>query len=128
MLDMLNQVVPPNLKLEEIEQTFTAIKEQIHGVTHITLQDITSWTEIPSPAMVKIQVYLGEWKKVKKREITSQILRVEVHLEQAKYQNIDFLMDLDVKWHSALIQTKTVLFFDPTSWEFSFFVKNCIII
>ena len=77
-------------------------------MTHITLQDILRWIEIPSSAMVKIQVYLGEWKKVKKREITSHILREEVHLEHAKYQNIDFLMDLDAKWRSSLGQTKTV--------------------
>ena len=77
-------------------------------MTEISLQDITSWIEMPSSMMVKIQVYLGEWKEVKKREITSHILRVEIHLEQAKYQDIDFLMDLDAKWCSAVGQTKTV--------------------
>ena len=108
MLGPINQEIPPKIKLEEIEEIFIAVKEKIQGVTHITLQEITSWIEIPSLAMVKIQVYLGEWKKVKEREITSQILRVEVHLKQSKYQDIDFLMDLDAKWHSALGQTKTI--------------------
>ena len=108
MLAPINQAVSPKLKLEKIEQTFTAVKEQDQGVTQITLQEITSSIEILSSTMVKIQVYLGEWKKVQKREITSQILRAEVHIEQAKYQDIDFLMDLDAKWCSAVGQTKTV--------------------
>ena len=33
MLAPINQAVPPKLKLEEIEQTFTAVKEKIQGVT-----------------------------------------------------------------------------------------------
>ena len=77
-------------------------------MTQITLQEIRIWIEIHSSLMVKMQVYLREWKKVKKREITSHILRAEVHLEQTKYQDIDFLMDLDAKWRSTLGQTKTV--------------------
>ena len=39
------------------------------------MQKITRWIEIPNAAMIRIQVYLGEWKKFKKREIASQIRR-----------------------------------------------------
>ena len=108
MLGLINQAVPPKLKSGEIEQTFIAVKEKIQGVTQITLQEITSCIEIPSSTTVKIQMYLQEWKKVKKREITSKILREEVDLEQSKYQNIDFLMDLDAKQRSTLGKTKMV--------------------
>ena len=60
------------------------------------------WIEIPNATMVRIQVYLVHWNKVNKREITSQILREEVHLEHVEYQDVDYLMDLDSKWCSAL--------------------------
>ena len=64
-----------------------------------------SWIETPNSSMVRIQVYLWEWKKFKKREIASQIMREEVHIDQDKYQDIVFLMDVDAKWRSALGQT-----------------------
>ena len=76
---------PPKLKLEEVEQNFATTKEQIQAVSQLTLQEITSYIEVPNAAMVRIHVYLGECKKVEKREIASQILRAEVHLEQVKY-------------------------------------------
>ena len=74
-------------------------------MTQLTLQEITNWIEIPNSAMFRIHVYLGECKKVKKREIASQILREEVYIEHEKYQDIDFMMDLDAKWHSTLVQS-----------------------
>ena len=55
--------------------------------------------------MVRIEVYVGKWKTVNKREIMSEILRAEIHLEHVKCKDIDFLMDLDAKWHFALGQT-----------------------
>ena len=79
-LDPIDQVLPPKLKLEEVEWNFAATKEKIQGVSQLTLQEITRWIEVPNVAMARIQVYLGELKKVKKREIASQILRTEVHL------------------------------------------------
>ena len=63
------------------------------------------WFETPSSAMVSIEVYVGKWKTMKKREIGSKILRVEIHLELAKSWDIDFLIDIDSKWRSALGKT-----------------------
>ena len=53
--------------------------------------------ETPSSTMVRIEVYVGKWKIVKKREITSEILREKNHLERDKSQDIDFLIELDAR-------------------------------
>ena len=75
MIGPIKEAPSPKLKLEEFDRSFSATKDKIQGVTQLPLQEITSWIETPNSAMLRIQVYLGEWKKVKKREITSQILR-----------------------------------------------------
>ena len=62
------------------------------------------WIETPNSAMVRIEVYVGKWKTVTKRDIASEILRAEICLEQAKSQDIDFLMDLDARWCPSLEQ------------------------
>ena len=72
-LDLINQTLLRKLKLEEIEHNFSTVKEKIHEIRKIIMQEITRWIEIPHVVMVRIQVYLQEWKKVKKREIASQI-------------------------------------------------------
>ena len=84
-LEPIKEAPSPKLKLEEVGQSFGAVKEKIQGVNQLTLQEIMNWIETPNSAMVRIHVYLAEWKKVKKREITSQILSAEMHFDQAKY-------------------------------------------
>ena len=54
--------------------------------------------------MVRIEVHVGKWKTVKKREIVSEVFRAQIHFEQAKSQDIDLLMELDAKWHFVLGQ------------------------
>ena len=75
MLEPIKEAPSPKIKLEEVGRSFVTIKEKIQGVTQLTLQETTIWIETPNSVIVRIQVYLGEWKKVKKREIMSQILR-----------------------------------------------------
>ena len=55
--------------------------------------------------IVRIEIYVGKWKTVKKREIVSEVLREQIHLEQDKSQDIDFLMELNSRWRYALGQT-----------------------
>ena len=61
------------------------------------MQDIERWIEKPYASMDLIQVYLKEWKKVKKREITSQICKAKIHLRHAHFQEINELMNLHAK-------------------------------
>ena len=77
-------------------------------MTQTKLEHIWSWIERPYCAIVKIEVYVGKWKTMKKREIASEVLRAQIHFEQAKSQDIDLLMELDAKWRSILGQNETV--------------------
>ena len=63
-----------------------------------------SWIEKPYCAIVKIEVYVGKWKTMKKREIAFEVLRAQIHFEQDKSQDIDLLMELDAKWRFVLVQ------------------------
>ena len=97
MLEAIEEAYTLKLKLDEVEQSFIVVKKIIEGFTQIKLEDISSWIEKPYSAIVKIEVYVGKWKMVKKREIASKVLRAEIHFEQAKSEDIDLLMELDAK-------------------------------
>ena len=85
MLELIEEAPSPKLKLDEVDLSFTAAKEQIEGVIQVNLHEIMKWIKTPSFEMVRIEVYVGKWKTMKKREIVYEILRVEIHLEHAKY-------------------------------------------
>ena len=66
------------------------------------MHEIERWIEIPYSFMDLIQVYLKKWKKIKKKEITSQIYKTEIHLRHAHFQKIEELMKLHAKWRFTL--------------------------
>ena len=104
MLEANEEASTPKLKLDEIKQSFVVSKKIIEGFTQIKLEDISSWIEKHYSVIVKIEVYVGKQKTVKKREIVSEVLRSQIHFEQAKSQDINLLMELDAKWCSVLGQ------------------------
>ena len=104
MLELIEEASTPKLKLDEVKQSVVVSKKIIEGFTQIKLEDISSWIEIPYSTIVRIEVYVSKWETMKKREIAFDVLRAQIHLEQAKSQDIDFLMDLDAKWRSFLGQ------------------------
>ena len=75
MLESIEEAPSPKLKLDEVEWYFDVAKEKIQGFIQFNLQEITRWIETPSSTMVRIEVYVGKWKTMKKNEITSDILR-----------------------------------------------------
>ena len=97
MLEAIEEASTPKLKLNEVKQSFVVAKKIIEGFTQIKREDISSSIEKPYPAIVKIEVYVGKWKTMKKREIASEVLRAQIHFEQVKSQDIDLLMELDAK-------------------------------
>ena len=105
MLEPIKEAPSPKLNLDEVKRSFAAAKEKIQGIAQLNLQEIMTWIETPNSMMVRIKDYVGKWKTVKKRKIVSEILRAEIHLEQAKSQDIEFLMDLYSMWCSALSST-----------------------
>ena len=104
MLEVIEEASTPKLKLDEVKQSFVVAKKIIEGFTQIKLEHISSWIEKPYSAIVKIEVYVGKWKMVKKRETASEVLRAQIHFEQDKSQDIDLLMELDAKWRFILGQ------------------------
>ena len=104
MLESIEESSSPKIKSDEVKQSFVVSKKIIQGLTRIKLEEILNWIEIPYSVIVRIEVYVGKWKTVKKREIASKVLRAQIHMEQAKSQDFDFLMDLDAKWRSFLGQ------------------------
>ena len=81
MLGPNEEASSPKLKLDEVKQYFVVAKKIIQSLTEIKLEEISSWIEIPYSAIVRIEVYVGKWKTVKKREIASEVLRAQIHLE-----------------------------------------------
>ena len=80
MLELIEEVSSPKLKLDEVKQYCVVSKNIIKGLTQIKLEDISNWIEIPYSVIVRIEVYVGKWKTVKKREIASEVLRAQIHL------------------------------------------------
>ena len=66
------------------------------------MQDIERWIENHYSSMDLIQVYLKEWKKIKKKHVAFQMCKIEIHFRHAHFQEIDELMNLHAKWRSAL--------------------------
>ena len=104
MLEAITEAYNPKIKLDEVKQSFIVTKKIIEGFTQIKPDNISSWIEKPYSVIVKIEVYGSKWKKVKKREIASEVLRPQIHFEQAKSQDIDLLMELDANQRSVLGQ------------------------
>ena len=73
MLESIEEASSPKLKLDEVKQSCVVAKKIIQGLTQIKLEDISSLIEIPYSAIVRIEVYVGKWKTVKKREIASEV-------------------------------------------------------
>ena len=102
LLDPIDEAMPPKLKLEEIESDFDKTKEQILEITQLTMEEIKQLIKRPLASLMRIGLFLKEWTKIKKKEIASLICKVELHLENAQFKDIQNLMDAFVKWRSAL--------------------------
>ena len=81
MLEAIEEASIPKIKLDKFKQSVVVAKKIIEGFTEIKVEDISSWIEKPYSAIVKIEVYIGKWRMVKKREIASEVLRAQFHFE-----------------------------------------------
>ena len=72
-------------------------------MTQLTVEEIKHWVETQSPTLLmRIDIFLKEWEKIKKKDITSLICKAHLHLENDQFKDIQDLMDAYAKWHSAL--------------------------
>ena len=78
------------------------VKEHILEMTKLTMEEIKHYVETPLSSLMRIDLFLKEWMKIKNKEIASLIYKVELHLENAQFKDIQYLMDAFSKWHSTL--------------------------
>ena len=105
ILDPISQAPSPKLQLEQVERYFDDDNELIQQINILMMQEIKRWIKVPHALMAQIQVFMKEWKKNKKREISSQICKIEIHLRHAHFQDINEIKDLYAKWRSTLGQS-----------------------
>ena len=67
-------------------------------MTQLTMEEIKRWVETPLTSLMKIYLFLKEWVKINNKEITSLLCKVEVHLENARFEDIQEVS----KWRFAL--------------------------
>ena len=93
------------LKLEQFERDFAEVKEWIMQMNKLTMEEMRHWIETPLASLMRIDLFLKQWAKIKEKDITSLTCKVELHLENAQFKDIQDLMDAYAKWHSALSQS-----------------------
>lgn len=100
LLDPIEHAMPPKLKLEQIEREFAEVKEQIMQMTQLTVEEIRHWIETPLASLTRIDFFLKEWAKIKTKDIASLTCKAQLHLETAKFNDIQDLMNAYAKWLS----------------------------
>ena len=66
------------------------------------MEEMRHWIETPLTSLMRIDHFLKEWVKIKKKDNTSLICKAQLYLENAQFTDIQYLMDAYAKWRSAL--------------------------
>ena len=75
LLDPIDEAMPLKLKLEQIESDFAKTKDQIVEITQLAMQEIKQLIERPLGSLMRIDLFIKEWTKIKKKEISSLICK-----------------------------------------------------
>ena len=102
LLDPIEEAMPLKLKLEHIERDFAEVKEWIMQMNQLIMEEIMHWIETPLTSLMRIDLFLKEWAKINKKDITSLTCKSQLHLKTAQFNDIQDLMDAYAKWHSTL--------------------------
>ena len=105
MLEPLSEELCPKVHLEEVEKQFDDTKELIQQISQLIVQEIEKWIEVPHASISQIKLFIKEWKKIRREEISSQICKNDIQLRNAHFQEVDDILNLFVKWHYALKQS-----------------------
>ena len=101
-MDPIEYSLPPKIMMEQVEGKFSKSKKHIEKLDHLHEGEIKEWIESPMNSQMRINLFLREWEKVKKREIKSLICKDQLQLEYAQCQDIADLLDVFSKWQSSL--------------------------
>ena len=93
IMDPIEYALPPRILIEWVEGEFLK-KEKIEQLNHVHIAQIKELIESPINSQMRINLFLREWDKVKKREIESLICKAQLQLEHAQYQDIVDLLDV----------------------------------
>ena len=74
-MDSIIEAPSPKLHLEEVEKQFDDTKELIQQISQFTVQEIEKQIESPHASIAWINLFIKEWKKIKREEISSQFAR-----------------------------------------------------
>ena len=88
--------------VEHIEDRYLKSKERIEQLDHIHIVEIKELIKSPIASEMKINFFLHEWEKVKKREIESLSCKDQLQIEHAQYQYVEDLLDVFSKWKYSL--------------------------
>ena len=105
LLDPIEEAMPSKLKLEKTERDFAEVKENIMQMNQLIVEGMRHLIETPLTSLERIDLFLKEWAKIKKKDIASLTCKAQLHLETAQFNGIQDLMDAYAKWHSALAQS-----------------------
>ena len=101
-MDPIKEAMPPKLKLEHIERDFAEVKEWIMQMNKLTMEEMRHWIETPLASLMRIDLFLKQWAKIKKKDIASLTCKAQIQLETVEFNDIQDLMDAYAKWHSVL--------------------------
>ena len=104
-MDPISQEPSRKLQLEEYENQFDDTKDLIHQSSLLTVQEIEKWIEVPNASIGHIQLFIKEWKKIEKEDISSQICKTKIQFRNANFQEVNHIVDLFSKWCSGLVQS-----------------------
>ena len=74
-MDPFEDVLPPKIMLEKVERDLSKTKDHIEQLYHHHVEKIKEWIDSPLTSQMKINLFLREWEKVKKRETESLIYK-----------------------------------------------------
>ena len=101
-MDTIEYSMPLNINMEHIERDISKPKDHIHQIDDLHMAEIQDWIESHLTSQMRINLFLREWEKVKKREIESLICKAQLQLEHAQYKDVVDLLDSFSKWQSTL--------------------------
>ena len=68
----------PKIHLEQVEKQFDDLEELIQQISQLTVQEIEKWIEDPHASISWIHIFIKEWKKIRREDISSQIYKTEI--------------------------------------------------
>ena len=101
-MDPIKNSLPPKIMIEQVEEDYLKSKECIEQLDCIHIAEFKDFIESPITSEMKINLFLREWKNVKKMEIESFTCKVQLQFDHAQYKGVEYLLDVFTKWQSYL--------------------------